>query len=95
MAESLLDREFLERLEYLYVITRELFVGHSSAERISAQAKSAPSRARARATARPMPWAAPVTSATRPARSPGPLAGKRAVISVGARPSPASGRNRA
>src|SRR5437773_137820 len=35
MAESLLDKEFLARLEYLYVITRELFVGHASAERLS------------------------------------------------------------
>lgn len=35
MKESLLDPEFLARLEYLYVVTRELFVGHVSAERIS------------------------------------------------------------
>src|SRR5438876_948379 len=35
MAESLLDKDFLSRLEYLYVVTRELFVGHASAERVS------------------------------------------------------------
>ena len=35
MAETLLDREFLARLEYLYVVTRELFFGHVSAERMS------------------------------------------------------------
>ncbi len=35
MAESLLDKEFLARLEYLYVVTRELFFGHVSAERLS------------------------------------------------------------
>src|SRR5262249_3147368 len=35
MAESLLEQEFLARLEYLYVMTRELFVGHVSAERLS------------------------------------------------------------
>src|SRR5579859_3673523 len=35
MASSLLDREFLQRLEYLYIVTRELFVGHISAERLS------------------------------------------------------------
>ncbi len=35
MAESLLDKEFLSRLEYLYVVTRELFMGHVSAERLS------------------------------------------------------------
>src|SRR5579859_562884 len=35
MASSLLDREFLQRLEYLYIVTRELFLGHVSAERLS------------------------------------------------------------
>lgn len=35
MAEGLLDRGFLARLEYLYVVTRELFFGHVSAERLS------------------------------------------------------------
>jgi uncharacterized protein (DUF58 family) len=35
MAESLFDKEFLARLEYLYIVTRELFVGHASAERLS------------------------------------------------------------
>jgi hypothetical protein len=35
MAESLLDNAFLARLEYLYVVTRELFFGHVSAERQS------------------------------------------------------------
>ena len=35
MAESLLDNTFLARLEYLYVVTRELFFGHVSAERQS------------------------------------------------------------
>jgi len=35
MAESLLDKAFLERLEYLYIVTRELFLGHVSAERLS------------------------------------------------------------
>jgi uncharacterized protein (DUF58 family) len=35
MAEPLLDAEFLSRLEYLYVFTRELFLGHVSAERLS------------------------------------------------------------
>lgn len=35
MAESLLDNVFLARLEYLYVVTRELFFGHVSAERQS------------------------------------------------------------
>lgn len=35
MAESLLDQAFLSRLEYLYVVTRELFTGHISAERLS------------------------------------------------------------
>src|SRR5262245_35518856 len=33
--ESLLDQTFLARLEYLYIVTRELFVGHVSAERMS------------------------------------------------------------
>lgn len=35
MAGSLLDKEFLQRLEYLYIVTRELFLGHISAERLS------------------------------------------------------------
>jgi uncharacterized protein (DUF58 family) len=35
MAESLLDPEFLSRLEYLYVVTRDLFTGHITAERLS------------------------------------------------------------
>src|SRR5437773_5699179 len=35
MAESLLDKGFLARLEYLYIVTRELFFGHASAERLS------------------------------------------------------------
>jgi uncharacterized protein (DUF58 family) len=35
MAESLLDNAFLARLEYLYIVTRELFFGHVSAERQS------------------------------------------------------------
>jgi uncharacterized protein (DUF58 family) len=35
MAESLLDPEFLARLEYLYVVTRDLFTGHITAERLS------------------------------------------------------------
>ena len=35
MAESLLEKDFLARLEYLYVVTRELFFGHVSAERLS------------------------------------------------------------
>jgi uncharacterized protein (DUF58 family) len=35
MAESLLEPEFLARLEYLYVVTRDLFVGHITAERLS------------------------------------------------------------
>jgi uncharacterized protein (DUF58 family) len=35
MAGSLLDKEFLQRLEYLYIVTRELFLGHVSAERLS------------------------------------------------------------
>jgi uncharacterized protein (DUF58 family) len=35
MADSLLDKEFLERLEYLHIVTRELFVGHAAAGRIS------------------------------------------------------------
>jgi uncharacterized protein (DUF58 family) len=33
--ESLLDKDFFARLEYLYIVTRELFVGHVSAERMS------------------------------------------------------------
>jgi uncharacterized protein (DUF58 family) len=32
---SLLDPEFLVRLEYLYVMTRDLFVGHIAADRVS------------------------------------------------------------
>src|SRR5438309_8404729 len=35
MAESLLEPEIFARLEYLYVVTRDLFVGHITAERIS------------------------------------------------------------
>lgn len=35
MAESLLDKEFLSRLEYLYVVTQELYVGHVAADRLS------------------------------------------------------------
>jgi uncharacterized protein (DUF58 family) len=35
MAETLLDKDFVARLEYLYIVTRELFVGHVSAERLS------------------------------------------------------------
>jgi uncharacterized protein (DUF58 family) len=35
MAESLLDPTFLAQLEYLYVVTRELFVGHTAADRMS------------------------------------------------------------
>lgn len=35
MAESLLDNDFLAQLEYLYILTRELFFGHVSAERQS------------------------------------------------------------
>ena len=35
MAESLLEREFLSRLEYLHILTRELFIGHGGAERLS------------------------------------------------------------
>jgi uncharacterized protein (DUF58 family) len=35
MAESLLSNKFLAQLEYLYVVTREMFVGHVSAERLS------------------------------------------------------------
>jgi uncharacterized protein (DUF58 family) len=35
MAESLLDKEFLARLEYLYVVARELFLGHVANDRLS------------------------------------------------------------
>ena len=35
MPESLLDKDFVARLEYLYVVTRELFAGHAAAERLS------------------------------------------------------------
>jgi uncharacterized protein (DUF58 family) len=35
MAESLLDPEFMTQLEYLYVVTKDLFIGHFAAQRIS------------------------------------------------------------
>lgn len=35
MPESLLDNEFLQRLEYLYIVVRGLFSGRVSAERLS------------------------------------------------------------